>query len=236
MEKGRSTLTPLLKKLFASIFLLSVLGCSASSEFHIKDLAKTDIDDVSEIHLNQVTDLLRQLTKKLYKKNPYELKKVRGQTIESRIDQIFTCPADRKYKELSFKESTDAILLGFEPEFEGDRVFALMYGAYTMIHKAYNNRCEFFMLDVLDEQNLYNSARNIEILVWRLNTRRTADGHPIILTNSLDGEVRNLSYERIFGKLISLQDTMALVVSNRTGRMIKEAVQIAGMAFLPIGI
>ncbi|MCK4767649.1 MAG: hypothetical protein KAS28_04610, partial [Desulfobacula sp.] len=108
------------------IFLLS--GCSASSEFRIKDLAKTNIDVISEIHMNQAITLLKNLTVKLYKKNPYELQKVKGQTIHSRLNQIFICPVDKRYKELNFKESTDAILLGFEPEFEGDRVFALMVG------------------------------------------------------------------------------------------------------------
>ena len=126
--------------------------------------------------------------------------------------------------------------MGFEPEFEGDRVFALMVGLYTMIHKSYNSKCELFIMDYLNEQNLYNSARNIEILVWRLKTRHTESGRLFILTNSSEGEIQNLSYERIFGKLISLQDTMALIISNRTGRVIKEVVQIAGMAFLPIGI
>lgn len=216
------------------IFLLS--GCSKSSQFHIKDLAKTNIDMVSEIHMNQINDLLKNLTVKLYKKNPYELQKVQGQTIDSRLSQIFTCPVVKKYKEIDFKESTDAILLGFEPDFKGDRVFALMHGLYTMINKSYNSKCELFMLDYLNAQNLYNSARNIEILVWRLNTRKKDNGRLFILTNSFEGEIKNLSYERVFGKLISLQDTMALIVSNRTGRIIKEVVQIAGMTFLPIGI
>lgn len=219
---------------FFCIFLLS--GCSTSSEFHIKDLAKTDIDDVSEIHMDQVGTLLRNLTVKLYKKNPYELQKVHGQTIDSRLNQIFICPVYKKYKELEFKESTNAILLGFEPGFEGDRVFALMVGLYTMIHKSYNSKCELFMLDYLDAQNLYNSARNIEIFVWRLNTRKKDTGELFILTNSLDGDVKNLSYERIFGKLISLQDTLALIVSGRNGRILKKVTQIVGMTFLPIGI
>ncbi len=219
---------------FLCIFLLS--GCSTSSEFHIEDLAKTDIDDVSEIHMHQVVSLLKSLTVKLYKKNPYELQKVQGQTIDSRLNQIFICPVVKKHKELEFKESSDAILLGFEPEFNGDRVFALMVGLYTMIHKSYNSKCELFMLDYLNAQNLYNSARNIEIFVWRLNTRKKADDKLFILTNNLEGEIKNLSYERIFGKLISLQDTMALIVSDRTGRIIKKTAQIVGMAFLPIGI
>lgn len=212
------------------------IGCVNSSEFHIEDLAKTDIDAVADIHLEQTVSLLKRLTEKLYKKNPRELKKAPGQTIESRIDQIFVCPVNTQFEELNFKDGTDAILLGFDPLFDGDRVFALVYGLYTMLHKAYNNKCEFFIPDILYEQNLYNSARNIEILIWRLKTRQTKNGEPIILTNSVNGNVANLSFERLFGKLISLQDTLAVIISERSGRMIKEVVQFAGMAFLPIGI
>lgn len=216
------------------IFLLT--GCTASSEFHIKNLAKTDINIVCEIHMDKAVALLKKLTVKLYKKNPYQLQKSDNQTIDSRLKQIFICPLDTKYKELDFKDSNDAILLGFEPEFEGDRIFALMYGLYSMIHKSYNSQCEFFMLDFLNAQTLYNSARNIEIVVWRLKTRKKADGKLFILTNSCKDQVSNLSYERIFGKLISLQDTMASITSRRSGMMIKDAVQAAGMAFFPIGI
>jgi hypothetical protein len=219
---------------FICIFLLS--GCSSTSNFQFSDLAKTNIDVISEIHMDQATSLLKTMTQKLYKKNPHELQKAIGHTIESRMNQIFSCPAKEKYEELEYKDSTNAILLGFEPEYKGDRVFALMYGLYTMIHTSYINKCELFMLDYLNEQSLYNSARNIEIFVWRLKTRHDENGQLFILTNSFDGETKNLSFERIFGKLISLQDIMAQIVSNRTGRVIKQVVQMVGMAFLPVGI
>jgi len=226
----------ILSKNFISLFFLFIFvlsGCNITPKFNIKDMAKTDIDDVAEIHINQVNNLLKELTIKLYKKNPNELKKTQGSTIESRLNDIFACPY-KNYEELDSQEDVDAILSGFEPQFQGDRVFAVMYGLYTMIHKSYNSKCELFMFDYLDAQNLYNSARNIEIFVWRLKTRKKSDGSLFILTNSLKGEVINISYERIFGKLIAHQDTMAQIISRRTNRIIKEVVQMAGMAFLPI--
>jgi len=152
-----------LKFFFPTVFLCLFLvsGCSTSSEFHIEDLAKTDIDVVSELHMDQVVRLLRDLTTKLYKRNPSELHKFPGITIDSRLDQIFICPPNKSVKELDYKESTDAILLGFDAKFEGDRIFALMYGLYTMIHQSYNSKCNLFMLDYLNAPDLYNSARNI---------------------------------------------------------------------------
>lgn len=220
-------------KLFLPLaFLFS--GCQSASQFKVTNLAKTDINQVSEIHMKQSIDLLKTLTRKLYKKNPHELAKNKNQTIESRIEQIFKCPSDKDFEELDFNRSTQAILLAFEPEFKGDRVFAAMFGMHTMLRMSYNDKCELFLLDFLNEQSLYNSARNIEILVWRLKTRTKENGQPFLLTNATDGDIKNLSYERLFGKLIVLQDTMALIVSQRTGRIIKKVVHIAGMAFLPV--
>ncbi len=219
---------------FSFFFILVLSGCNTIPKFNIKNMAKTDIDNVAEIHINQVNNLLKELTIKLYKRNPNELKKKQGSTIESRLNDIFACPYKKNYKELGYREAVDAILLGFEPQFQGDRIFAVMYGLYTMIHKSYNSKCELFLFDSLDAQNLYNSARNIEVFVWRLKTRKKPDGNLFILTNSLKGEVINLSYERIFGKLISQQDTMAKITSKKTNRIIKKAVQMVGMAFLPI--
>jgi hypothetical protein len=189
---------------------------------------------VSEIHIDQVESLLKELTQKLYRMNSMELGKTPGATIDSQMTRIFQCPPEQPYPILKNKEGTPAILLGFEPGFEGDRVFAMMYGLYTMIHASYSKKCDLFLLDFLDAQNLYNSARNIEIFVWQLKARHLPNGDLFLITNVCDGPVENLSFERIFGKLISLQDTMALIVSSRTGRMINQAVHMAGMAFFPI--
>lgn len=213
-------------------------GCTAASDYRIQDLAKTDIDVVADIHLEQATALLKTLTRKLYKMNSKELAKLQGATIDSQIAYIFQCPPAPPPDVLHSKSGTDAILLAFDPEFRrGDRVLALMYGLYTMVHQSYGNNCELYMNDFLDPQSLYNSARNIEILVWRLNNRHNANGLPFLATNQVVGPVKNLSFERLFGKLISLQDTMARIVSSQSGRMITEVVhRAAGMAFIPIGL
>lgn len=189
---------------------------------------------MSDIHIDQVESLLKTLTQKLYRMNPMELGKTPGATIDSQMTRIFQCPPVQTYPILEKKEGTDAILLGFEPVFEGDRVFAMMYGLYTMVHASYSKKCDLFMLDFLDAQNLYNSARNIEIFIWRLKARHLPNGELFLITNVCDGPVENLSFERVFGKLISLQDTMALIVSTRTGRLITQVVHMAGMAFVPI--
>jgi len=191
---------------------------------------------VSDIHIDQTLILLKTLTRKLYKMNPGELAKTPGATISSRIADIFKCPAPPPEPALLGSRSTQAMLAGLEPDYEGDRVYAVIYGLFTMLHMAYNNKCDMFMLDFLISQNFYNSARNIEILVWRLKTRHTSTGSLCLITNIFKGDVSNLSFERIFGKLIALSDSMALIIAERGDRFVKQAVHIAGMSFLPVGI
>jgi len=90
-------------------------------------------------------------------------------------------------------------------------------------------------MDSLDPQKLYNSARNIELAAWLLRTRTGASGEPLLLSHSLDGEPVNLSFERLFGKLIALQDTLAKVIAERSSRTIRTGVQgMASTVFLPI--
>ncbi|WP_022663728.1 hypothetical protein [Desulfospira joergensenii] len=212
-------------------------GCGTDSRFRIQNLAKADIDVVADVHIKEATALLESLTRKLYKMNPAELKKTPGASVDAQVRRIFQCPPGAESSELDRKESIDAILLGFEPDYPGDRIFAMMYGLYTMIFKSYSGRCELYMVDFLDEQSLYNSARNIEIFVWRIKNRILPDGRLVLETNQIDGPVKNLSFERLFGKLISLQDTMALIVSSQSGRLITKVVHTAATtAFIPIGL
>ncbi len=124
--------------------------------------------------------------------------------------------------------------LGLKDDYQGDRVMAIMAGLNGMIRFAYDDKSEFFLFDHLDQQKLYESARNVEILVWRL-ARSGGDGKPLLLTNSLPGEAINLSFERLFGKLIATQDMVAGVVALQNERLINRTAQnVATMAFFPL--
>jgi hypothetical protein len=195
------------------------------------------MDVVGDTHLNQAVSLLKTLTEKLYHMNSKFLLKIPGATIEDRISQIFQCPPPPFTGGRDLSGWADMIQLGFDPDYTGDRVFAVMLGLYTMIHESYSGNCELFIVDFLDPQDLYNSARNIEILVWRLSNKRDVYGNLFLETNQCGGPVQNLSFERLFGKLIALQDTMAHLEASRNRRIITRTVQqTASMVFLPVGL
>ncbi|MDO6562682.1 hypothetical protein Q4488_04730 [Amphritea sp. 1_MG-2023] len=219
--------------------LLLQTGCANNSaaNFKLSHLAKSDIDSVTDMHIQEVRKLSQELTIKLYKRNPRELSKAPpGTTIQKRLDQIFSDQRLHGYSELNGVKSTAAITLSFNEAFEGDRVFALMAGISSMLYAAYNYQDEFYILDEIDQQKLYNSARNLESVSWQLNNRKDINGERYILSNGISATgIRNLSYERLFGKLISLQDMMALLIADTTNRNITRVVQsAASMTFLPI--
>jgi hypothetical protein len=205
------------------------------SDFNIKSLAKTDIDTVLDIHVSEARSYLREMMIKLYKRNPRELAKSRYPEIEKNVARVFDQQHSWKFEELSEKKSIDAIRLAFDDAYTGDRVFAFIVGLTSMIMRAYENKTDFFVLDTVDPQKLYNSARNIEIAVWKLEHDVDNNGELYLYSNSLPGEPLNLSYERLFGKLIALQDTIAIIIAGKTNRTIKKVIQsMATAVFLPI--
>jgi hypothetical protein len=217
------------------LLLVLALAACASTGFQPRNVAKTDIDTVADAHLRAIDESLHELTVKLYRRNPRELKKQPGQTIDTRLAQLFSQTGPLRFDELNHVHSIDAMMLAFDDGFHGDRVFALMAGLTDMLHKSYGYKAEFFVLDELNQQKLYDSARNIEILVWRLGHRRDPAGQLYLLTNDASDSELNLSFERLFGKMISTQDLMASILADRTQRRINRVFQgAAAMAFLPI--
>ena len=222
--------------MIVAVVTLSVLPACGTRPFRLKNILKSNIDLVADAHLQEMNNLLRTLMIKLYKRNPRELQKISNKSIKSRLTQIFGQPGELKFEELNYKQRIEAMLLSFDERYQGDRVFPLMVGLVGMIRKSYNDQSEFFLLDTLDQQKLYNSARNIEILVWRLSNKQDQQGRLFFLTNEAEGQISNLSFERIFGKMIAIQDMMARIIADKTNRTINYVVhKLATATFLPVG-
>ena len=220
--------------------LIMPAGCvrqleNTTTRLNVSTLAKTDIDSVLDIHVRKARDYCRRLMIKLYKRNPRELKKSPVPDINGNVERLFDREHGWEFGELHNRKGVDAIYLAFDESFRGDRVFAFITGLTSMIMASYDHQTDFYLFDTVDPQKLYNSARNIEIAVWKLGHDRNAEGEPWLYSNSLPGEVTNLSYERLFGKLIETQDTIALIIADRTNRTIRKVIQrMATAAFLPI--
>lgn len=228
---ARQSFSLLLNLLLAS----SISGCVSTSEdvkgrpFELSSLAKTDIDLVTETHQQIVFSTLKKLAVKLYKRNPDEWKKDGHESIEAAVLALSSDP----FPDVDGKYGVDCIRLAFQDEFRGDRVKAFVVGLETMLLEAYGGHRSFYIYNFLEPQKLYNSARNIEVASWMIRTRHNQDGKLFLLSTGNDHQV-NLSFERLFGKLINAQDMMAQIVANTTHREIKNVVQSLATVFIPI--
>lgn len=204
-------------------------------DFRGADMAKTDVDIVAETHARESLASVRLLMDKLYRRNPREWRKGPSSSMDAAIARAFDLDARFRFAELANARGSEAILLALKPDYGGDRVFAFGVGLASTVFLAYGEKLDFYMIDRLDAQKLYNSARNVEIAAWKLATSVDARGEPLLASNEASRDVRNLSFEREFGKIIGYQDVMAQIAAQRTNRTIRRVVQtMATAVFLPL--
>ncbi len=205
-----------------------------AQDFELSAIAKSDGDMVIEINLAQSQRYLSELARKLYARNPNQLQRGRYASREAAMNALFGPRRLSYYPGLGGRRSVQAIGLAFDEGYAGDRVAAFIFGMHTMLLDAYDGKEDFYIYDVLDPQKLYYLARNFEIAFWKLGHDRDQYGQYFLLSNSLEGEA-NLSFERLAGKLIALQDLMAKVVADGSNRQIKNVIQrVTSAVFFPI--
>ncbi len=205
------------------------------SGFRASQLAKTDLDRVTEAHQQEIFASLRALAEKLYRRNPRELRKSGQAGVEAGVARIFERHHGWQFEDINYLRGTQAIHLAFREDYQGDRVLAYIVGLASMMQSAFNDKTEFFIIDDVDPQGLHNAARNVEIAVWKLSNARNTQGELFLFSNEGAGPLPNLSFEREFGKIIASLDVLSKVLAGRYGRIVVKIVQsLATAVFLPI--
>ncbi|MFH1873007.1 MAG: hypothetical protein ABIK82_13870 [Pseudomonadota bacterium] len=210
------------------------IGDSVAS-FDPKQIGKSDVDRVADIHRREVFASLRVLAEKLYRRNPREWKKGGHAGVEIALDRLLDPRNGWRLSAAADRRGTDAMLLALREDFGGDRVAVFIAGVGDMLNVAFDEKTEFFMLDELDPQKLYNSARNLEVAAWKLANARDADGALLLLSNDMAQQPANLSFEREFGKMIGNLDLLAALIADKGHRTIARVAQsLATAVFLPV--
>lgn len=231
-----------MRRLTLIIALALLAGCSTKlgkdgrteTAVDMKYLAKTEVDRIADTNRSEVVEGLILIADKLYKRNPKEWKKAglasREEALEKLRRRVFA-----SWPEFGGLREGQAAALAFTETYTGDRVAALVYGLLTMVDAAFEHKEEFYILDGLNETKLFNCARNMEVAIWKLGHDRDSSGAFFLLSNELDPNNRNLSFEREFGRQMGLLDFMAKIVADRNGRTLSRFTHsvISGI-FLPV--
>ena len=203
-----------------------------------KEIAQSDTNRIATIAMRDNLDSLYLLMDKLYRRNPAEWKKTAASR-EDAVKRVRTAIEQRQaWAGLQGQRDIKALSLALTSDFSGDRVAAFIYATSDMIITAHDGKTEFFLIDGLDAQHLYNAARNIEIAVWLMGSRRDATGKVLLVSDDISESGRNLSFEREFGKIVGRLDLMAEFVTEKYRRVGISYVQnlLGGslLQFLPV--
>ncbi|MFJ3046501.1 hypothetical protein ACIPEN_11775 [Herbaspirillum chlorophenolicum] len=191
-----------------------VKGADASS----REMGQSDTNRIATLAMRANLDGLYLLMDKLYRRNPGEWKKTAASREEALGKVREALETRQPWPELQGKRDIAAMALALGPDFKGDRVAAFIYATADMIIVAHGNKIEFFLIDGLDAQHLYNAARNVEIGAWILASRRNSAGGPLLLSDEISADMRNLSFEREFGKIVGRLDLLATFITEKYRR------------------
>jgi hypothetical protein len=217
------------------IILLPLVLCACSG-YELKNLAKSDIDLVTDQFIDKTRSNILELVVLLYERNPDELLKIPGMTVEGRLAQLRVHRYKLQFTELDYKQDIDALNLALDPNFKGDRVFALIVGLGSMVRQAYGYQPEMFLPDELDSRVLLVSAYNAQELLAKLKSTRKPNGEHLIITSEKHGVVDSLEIERLFSEIIVLQEMMADIVGDADNRSVTGAVRAVSSVFIPLPI
>ena len=216
------------------VAVLFVAACASNGAVSPGQLAKSDIDRVTDAHHQAAFASLRVLADKLYRRNPRQWRRAGLVSEEAALARLFDPATAWHLPELGDRHGTDAVLAALRDDYQGDRVACFVGGLGGMLQDAFDDKTEFYLFDQLDPQKLHNAARNLEIAAWKLSHARADDGSPLLLSNEMQ-PLENLSFEREFGKMIGNLDLLSTIIADKTNRSVVKVVQsMATAVFLPV--
>jgi hypothetical protein len=234
--------------LWWSVWVLFLFGCAATpapkgvvpaAPASAAEMGQSDVNRMATLGMRANLDSLLSLADKLYRRNPREWRKGGAASRDEALERLRVAVDQRQpWSSLQGRRDVAALALALSPEFVGDRVAAFVAATADMLIVAHGGKTEFYLIDGLDAQSLYNAARNVEIAVWMLAQRRDAGGVPLLLADEIGPQARNLSFEREFGKIVARLDLLAAVSAEKYRRAVVSYVQnlLGGtlLQFLPV--
>jgi hypothetical protein len=213
-----------LKPLLAAILLPCVAACSAlnsterAQPYGNQEWLQSGANRMANLALRDNLESVRRVQLSLYRRNPREWRKWAASQDEAIARTWNAAMEGTPSPQLRGAVGIDAIRLAFDPAFQGDRVSALVLGWTAMLRQANGNTWSQTMIDGVDAENAYRSARNVEISLWLISSRAGADGQPLLYATEIGERGRNLVVDRELSKVVARLDLMAAQADEKYRR------------------
>lgn len=207
--------------------LLMLAGCAAdrttqrADPYENSEWLQSSANRIANLSLRDNLQSIRRVQLSLYRRNPREWRKwapSADEAIQRTWDAVMQ---GRPLPELRGTTGIDAVRLAFDetPQgFQGDRVAALVVGWATMLKQANGDTWSQTMVDGVNAENCYRVARNVEISLWLVGSKRGPDGKPMLLSTEISERGRNLVVDRELSKVVARLDLLAAQADEKYRR------------------
>lgn len=218
------TLRPRLALALLALPALLLAGCGAlaptprAEPYQSREWLQSGTNRIANLALRDNIESVRRVQLSLYRRNPREWRKWAASADEAIARTWDAIMADQPLAELRGASDIAAVRLAFEPGYEGDRVAALAAGWAAMLKQANGDTWQQSVLDGVSAENAYRAARNFEISLWLLGSRRGPDGQPLLLSTEISERGRNLLVDRELSKVVGRLDLLAAQADEKYRR------------------
>ncbi|GER16324.1 hypothetical protein [Variovorax boronicumulans] len=206
---------------------LALTGCSSfrsterAEPYGNQEWLQSGTNRIANLSLRDNLQSVRRVQTTLYRRNPREWRKSAASMEEATQRTWDAVLQGTPLPELRGATGIDAIRLAFEtgPQaYQGDRVAALVVGWATMLKQANGNTWDQTMIDGVDAENSYRTARNFEISLWLISSKTGPDGQPLLLATEISERGRNLVADRELSKVVARLDLLAAQADEKYRR------------------
>lgn len=216
---------PIQPSLLVCSILLALSACTGPSlerteSMSADQIVQTDINRVITLAMRDNLDSLVVLAAKLYKRNPRYLRIAGFSNVDAAIAQLTPMVKSGAIPPaLNGLHDIEILSVALDPNYPGDRVAAFILGLANMIITAHGGETRFYISNMIEAQNIFNAARNVEIAAWLLASRKDKDNKLLLLSNAMSAKAINLSFERELGAIIGRLDLVAAMQDENLRRV-----------------
>jgi len=212
-------------KLVLWVSLATVLaGCGATRSttraegYGNQEWLQSGANRVANLALRDNLESVRRVQLSLYRRNPKEWRKWSASQEDAAKRTWDLAMGDANLPQLHGATGIDAVRAAFDLGYQGDRVAALVVGWTSMLKQANGNTWSQTMIDGVDAENAFRTARNMEISLWLLYARRDAKDQPLLLSTEISDQGRNLVVDRELSKVVARLDLLAAQADEKYRR------------------